>query len=162
MPTRRRVLGVLLAAALGVSGTSIAAPVSIDAGLLPGATELRGSEILGHPVGKLAISYAELVHAGRMDDALDLATVAEQERACSQSLGQRHRSEEFKRKMLPRPPHFLSAIEQGGVLSIQGAAAFLEIVTTTRREEPDGSVTSSSTRVALPFALENGEWRVAG
>ena len=128
-----------------------------------GSTELRGADIFAHPVGQLALCYAEAVHAGRMDEALALSTENERERARTQSPTQRKRRDQFRRKVVPDPKVFSFAIEHGGVLSIQGGTAFLEvIVTESRHEDPDGSVTSSSTTLALPFALENGTWRVAG
>jgi hypothetical protein len=152
-------VGSLLLALLCTAGAAGAAP---DTSRLPGAKELRGSEILGHPVGQLAINYSELVHAGRMEEALALATANERERARSQSRRERAHSDRFKRKVLPSPERFTFAIEHGGVLSIHGPIAFLEVVTTIRLEEPDGTVTSSSTTLALPFSLEDGQWRVAG
>lgn len=127
------------------------------------STELRGADIFAHPVGQLALCYAEAVHAGRMDEALALSTETERERARAQSPTQRKRRDQFRRKVVPNPRVFSVAIEHGGVLSIQGGTAFLEVVVTeSRHEDPDGSVTSSSTTLALPFALENGTWRVAG
>jgi hypothetical protein len=169
MAGRHRVLCVTLAAVLGAATASQAALLArapgtaIDSAAAATTTELRGADIFGHPVGQLALCYAELVHAGRMDEALALSTEGEREKARTQSPVQRQRRERFRRKVVPSPVLFSSAIEHGGVLSIHGETAFLEVVLTeSRREEPDGSVTSSSTTLALPFVLENGAWRVAG
>jgi hypothetical protein len=167
MATQQRILCSAFALVLfGATATQAALVVAPRPALDSGptaSTELRGADIFDHPVGQLALCYAEAVHAGRMDEALALSTQGERERALTQSPRQRQRRERFRRKVVPAPELFSSAIQNGGVLSIQGGTAFLEVVVTeSRHEDPDGSVTSSSTTLALPFALENGAWRVAG
>ena len=65
-----------------------------------------------------------------MDEALALSTEGERKRARTQSPTQRKRRDQFRRQVVPDPKVFSSAIEQGGVLSIQGGTAFLEVVVT--------------------------------
>lgn len=39
-------------------------------------TRIEGADILEHPVAALAVQYVELVHAGKIEDAMRLASTA--------------------------------------------------------------------------------------
>ena len=52
-------------------------------------------------------------------------------------------------------------IRTGGEMSFVGDKAYLGVVTNIKTENPDGSMTFTSTSTALSFELEDGVWRVA-
>jgi hypothetical protein len=135
------------------------------AGGAPAATKeerVNGPDILRHPIGTLALQYVDLVHGGKMDEAMRLATTDAQAKWKSEPASERAESAAFRRKMLPTRADLLGALKSGGVLIIEDdTRATLNIVRTEQKSSKAGEASSSSTTVFIPFAKENGQWRLA-
>ena len=135
------------------------------AGGAPAATKeerVNGPDILKHPIGTLALQYVDLVHGGKMDEAMRLATTDAQAKWKAEPASERAESAAFRRKMLPTRADLMAALKSGGVLIIEDdARATLNIVRTEQASSKPGTSSSSSTTVFIPFAKENGQWRLA-
>jgi hypothetical protein len=159
--------GAEIVAMLELEGGSWRAGVGpmVLGGGAPAATKeerVNGPDILKHPVGTLALQYVDLVHGGKMDEAMRLATTDAQAKWKAEPASERAESAAFRRKMLPTRADLMAGLETGGVLIIEDdARATLNIVRTEQKSSKPGEVSSSSTTVFIPFAKENGQWRLA-
>ena len=122
---------------------------------------LVGAEILDHEIGRLVLAYAESIATGKIDEAMDLATAEARARRLAASAEERSESDRYLESFLPSANELAEQIRAGGRVFLEGEQAYLNVVTTTRTEQSDGTVNYSSSTVALPFALENGSWRIA-
>lgn len=127
---------------------------------------VEDADILTHPIGKLALEYLDLIHAGKIDDAKRLATSDVQAEWKSESAGGRAESLAFFRANLPTRAIVAAGLQAGtdprGVLLIQDdATAMLNLITSTQEKTGPSTTTYSSTTTGISFAKENGEWRLS-
>ncbi len=125
------------------------------------APALEGGAILDHEIGRLALAYATAITAGKIDQAMELATAAARKHRQALAPADRQEDEAYRRNTTPSPKELATQIRAGGRLSFQGEQALLAVVTSTTTRNPDGSITASSSSTTLGFALENGTWRIA-
>ena len=137
-----------------ITGAETAGPVN--------ETRIEGADLVNHPVAALAAQYVELVHAGKMEDAMRLATTEAQQQWKAEPASERAASAAFRKKTLPTAAELKAALPAGSVLIIEdGQRAMLNIIKKEQRPGAPGVVNSSSTTIAIGFAMENGKWRLA-
>ena len=139
-----------------------AGPFAIDSTpVVETAPAIEGAAILEHEIGKLALAYSTAITAGRIDQAMELATAAARQKRLALSAADRKDDEAYRRNTTPAPKDFAAQIRAGGRLSFMGDRAVLAVVANTTTRNPDGSITSSSSSTTVGFATENGKWRIA-
>ena len=90
-------------------------------------TTLRGEAILAHPAGKLAVQSAELLAAGKIEEAIRLRTSAEQADWKKQSSEDRKGMIARLKERAPNPKAFTEAIRKGGELTLRPDGARLVV-----------------------------------
>lgn len=136
--------------------------------VIPGQEEpvnekrIQGAEILKHPIGDLALRYADSLQTGRMEDAMRLASTKAQADWKALPASEKTESAAFIRKMVPTRPVLEAGIRSGGILIIEDdARATLNVITTEQKSTQPGVVSGSSTTTAIPFVMEAGAWKLA-
>ncbi len=124
------------------------------------APEVLGAEIFDHEIGKLALAFAAELHTKGMAAALALMSSAAKAAWAAQDGERRRESDRIRRETIPTAEVLAARVREGGRLGFYGDKAYLIVNSSERTENPDGSVTYSSTSLSLPFELEEGEWRV--
>jgi inactivated superfamily I helicase len=125
-------------------------------------TRVQGADILKHPIGDLALRHADLIHAGKMDEYMRLASAGAQAKWTALPASERKESLAYMRQHVPPRAALLAAIQSGGVLIIEGdSRATLNLITTEQRSTAPGVASSTSSTVAIPFVMENGQWKIA-
>lgn len=124
------------------------------------APEALGAEILDHEIGKLALAFAAELHTKGTAAALALMSSAAKAAWAAQDGERRRESDRIRRETIPTAEVLAARVREGGRLGFYGDKAYLIVNSSERTENPDGSVTYSSTSLSLPFELEEGEWRV--
>lgn len=129
-------------------------------------TRLEGEAVASHPVWALALEYLDLVHAGKIDAAKQLATAEVQARWQKEPASEKAASLAFLRKNLPTRAAVTAALkgddEARCVLLIDDdTRATLNVIRSERREEGPGRFSVSSTTSAIGFAKDGGQWRLA-
>jgi hypothetical protein len=143
---------------LGIAVTTPAAAQTAPAK----ETRIQKADILKHPIGQLALKYADALHGGSMDEAMKLASGKAQARWKSDPEGERKESTNYLKKTIPNRAALAAGIEAGGVLIIEnGARATLNVVKFEVDSSKSGVVQSSSSTIAMPFVFEGGQWRLA-
>lgn len=136
--------------------------LGIGAALSAAETRIKGAEILKHPIGDLALKYADALHGGGMDDAMKLASKKAQAKWKNLPASERAEIAAFLKKMVPKKSELAAGIQAGGILIIEDdSRATLNVVKVEQNSAKPGTVDSSSTTIALPFELEGGQWKVA-
>lgn len=168
--------GANLVVPMGAAGTAIAyfameagtwrttgGPMLIAGDPAPAKeTRIQGPDIMKHPVGELALKYADALHGRGMDDAMKLASAKAQADWKALPAGERAESAAFVKKMIPKKGDLESGIRSGGILIIEDdARATLNVVRIEQKSKEAGVVDSSSTTVGIPFVLEGGQWKLA-
>lgn len=164
-----------LRADLGAAGTAIAY-YELEGGQWRGATgpvvfgavteprneqRINGALILDHPIAAVVTQYVTLVQSGQMEKARALTSNKAQAEWKTLPASEKKESDAYVKKMLPPAKSLRSAIEAGGVLLIEGERATLNIVVSEQTSSEPGVVTGSSSTTAIPFAFEDGKWKVA-
>ena len=140
---------------------AVSGPIRIAEPEAAAETRITGEALVRHPVAAVALRYVELVHAGRMDDAMALASSEAQAAWKADAPGERAASAAFRRRMLPSHAEMKAGMASG-VLIVEGDdRATLNLIRTAPATTSGGTVTATSTTVALPFVLEGGRWRLA-
>ena len=122
---------------------------------------IQGADIPTHPIGALALQYSDLVHAGKMDDVMRLATAEAQAKWKWEPASERAESAAYRRKTLPKRAALTAAIPSGGLLIIEDdALALLNLIQSEQSAKTPGVVTSTSTTTSIGFALEDGQWKL--
>ena len=125
-------------------------------------TRVEGAELAKHPIAALAIQYVDLIHAGKIDEAMRLASSEAQARWKSEPASERAESTAYRRKNLPTSAQLKAALSKNSVLFIaDGQSATLNVITIEQRTKGPGSVESTSTTTTIGFLMENGQWRLA-
>ncbi|MBL8113379.1 MAG: hypothetical protein JNK60_10870 [Acidobacteria bacterium] len=123
---------------------------------------IQGAEILEHPIGDLALRYADSLQTGRMEDAMKLASTKAQADWKALPASEKMESAAFIRKMVPKRAVLEAGIRSGGLLIIEDdARATLNVITTEQKSTQPGVVSGSSTTTAIPFVMEAGAWKLA-
>jgi hypothetical protein len=124
-------------------------------------TRIQGADILKHPIGALALQYADLLHAGKMDDVMRLATAEAQAKWKADSPRERAESAAYFKNTVPKRAALSAAIQSGGLLIIEDdALASLNLIQSEQRSTTPGVVTSTSTTTSIGFAMEDGQWKL--
>jgi hypothetical protein len=122
---------------------------------------IQGAEILEHPIGELALKYSDLLHAGKMDEVMKLATEKAQAEWKAAPASERAESTDYRKKTTPKRAELAAAIDAGGVLIIQDdALAGLNIIVIDQSSTGPGQMSSTSTTTSIGFRKEKGEWRL--
>ena len=125
-------------------------------------TRVEGSELMDHPVAALAIQYVELVHTGKLEDAMRrLASAEAQERWKAEPASERAASAAFRKRTLPTVAEFKTLLPSGVLIIEDGERATLNVIKKEQRPTKPGTVEYSSSTVAIPFVLEDGVWKLA-
>ncbi len=132
---------LVVALPLSVVGTVSSSPVAAQA-----PTMIKGEAILAHPAGMLALRAAELLAAGKIEDAIRLRTAAGQAEWKKEPAAEREESARRMKDRAPDPKRFAEEIRKGGVLTVFKDRASLE--------SPYGD----GGEVAAMFTLDGGKW----
>jgi hypothetical protein len=124
------------------------------------APEVVGGDILDHEIGKLALAFATTLHAEGTAAALTLMSSAAKAAWAEQDVERRGESDRIRRETIPTAQVLAAQVREGGRLGFYGDKAYLIVNSSERTENPDGSVTYTSSSLSLPFELEEGQWRV--
>lgn len=127
------------------------------AGSVPSAQRLEGAAILEHDIGRVAVDYARALRSGQPVDAFTGAAAKAKRAALPE--GERRESDAFVKRLVPAD--LAAAIRAGGVLLIEGSKATLNVVRTETTKGGGGTVTATSTTVAIPFEKDGEAWKVA-
>jgi hypothetical protein len=139
-----------------------AGPIVVDTSpVVESAPSLRGVEILEHEIGQVFLAYAQLVAGGNLDQAMEWATREARQARLQFDAKERGESDRYRMSTLPSPQDLEAQVRDGGIVLFEAEGATLNVITQTQTENADGSVSYSSTTVAVPFTLENGSWRIA-
>jgi hypothetical protein len=136
----------------------------VIAGAAEPANEERveGAALLEHPVAALVVQYVELVHAGKVEDAImRLGSSEAQEQWKSEPASERAESAAYRKKTLPSVAELKALLPTGVLIIEDGERATLNVIKKEQRATQPGTVEYSSTTVAIPFVLENGAWKLA-
>lgn len=105
---------------------------------------LRGAAILDHPCGKVSLRHMALVHAGKMQEAVELGTPEMQAQWKALPADQREMMTRMMKDTSKSEADFTADITSGGELVVDGKNATLTVKTTT--SDADGSSTSTMTQ----------------
>lgn len=158
------------------SGGEIAAMFTLDkgkwfarvgpmvmAGAGPAANEVRieGAEIRKHPVHDLALKYADAVHSGKAEAFLPLASSESRAKWKAEPESEKREITAYYAREIPKRAALEAGIGSGGVLIVEDdVRATLNVITVSSASREPGVVQTTSTTVAIPFVLEDGQWRV--
>ena len=154
----------------GLTKPQIAALAKVlgQAPALPAATAAAADEappagpaILAHPIGALALEYARALHAGKSAEVLALTSRGARAKRQALPASERKESDAYIKKNVPPAAALEAGIRAGGRLLIAGPKATLNVSSSETRKNPDGSITASASTFAMPFELEDGQWKVA-
>ncbi len=138
-----------------------AGPMTVDTTpAVETAPKIQGAAILDHEIGKQALAYATALEGG-VDQAMALATAEARKKRLAASPKERGESDRYRKSTTPSASLLAGQIRTGGRVSFEGDHAFLIVTTNTQTKNADGSTSYSSSAVTIPFALENGHWRIA-
>jgi len=123
-------------------------------------TRIEGAELVKHPAVAVVLQYADLVHAGKVDEAIaTVGSTRAQAKWKALPASEKKESAAFRARILPARAELSKAIQSGGLLLVEGDVATLNLI----KIEPATAQNSkgTSTTVAIPLALENGQWKIA-
>jgi len=116
--------------------------VSVTAAIASAApTETKGSAILQHPCGKVAVKHMGLIHAGKMEDAAKLGTQEMQDQWKAMPAKDREMMTQIMKETSVPEAQLAGEIRANGVLSIDGKNAIL----TVKKEHKNQSGSSTET-----------------
>jgi hypothetical protein len=113
---------------------------------------VEGEAILAHPVGKLAIRTAELLSAGKVEDAIRLRTAEDQAEWKKEPAEERAEMTARMKERAPDPKLLAEAIRKGGILTIYPARGTDRSRATLESPYGDGG------EVMAIFSLDKGKW----
>jgi hypothetical protein len=137
----------LVALPLPLFAIAATAPVIAQA-----PTVIKGEAILAHPAGKLAIQTAELLAAGKIEDAIRLRTVKDQEEWKKESAAERQEMTARIRERAPDPKLLAEALRKGGILTVYPARG--TDLTRATLKSPYGK----GGEIMAIFASDKGKW----
>ena len=119
-------------------------------------TELRGKAILEHACGKVAVKHMGLVHAGKMEEAVQLGTAEMQEQWQAMPAEDRQMMSEMMKEMSQSEANYSAEIVAHGLLAVEGPAATL----TVEKKTEDASGTSTET-MTQRYAIDGTGCRIS-
>jgi hypothetical protein len=128
----------------GKSISSCLAVIAIVAGAsaaFAAAKELKGAAILDHPCGKLTVQHMGLVNAGKMEEAVKLATPEMQAEWKAMAQEERDMITGMMKEMSVTGDVHAAEIKAHGLLSIEGDAATLTLTKEEKGAEGGGTST---------------------
>ena len=120
------------------------------------ATEVKGAAILDHPCGKLTVKHMGLVHDGKMEEAVKLATPEMQAEWKAMAAEEREMVSGMMKELSVTGDVHAQEIRKHGVLAIEGEDATL----TLTKEEKDQSANSVST-LTQKFKVRSGSCAIS-
>lgn len=151
MRTWKRTLGIVVALTVLAVGHAAAGQGKEE--------RITGAALVAHPVAAVAAQYLDLLHAGKLDAAMALATTKAQAAFKAQPASEQAASADFRRRVLPTRAEFDRSLASDGLLIVEtNGTATLNLVKIT---PATASGAGSSSTVSLPFAMEGGKWKVA-
>lgn len=124
-------------------------------------TRVDGAELVKHPIAALAIQYVDLIHAGKMDEAMRLATTTAQANWKADPPSERAESTAYRRRTLPTGAQLKAALPNSVLLIADGQRATLNVIRSEQSSKTPGTISATSETTMMPFAMENGQWRLA-
>lgn len=115
--------------------------------LQPDNHDITGEALMKHPTTLLAIKAAELVAAGKVDEAIALRTKSQISEFKSTPPGDKREFVESIKKMSPEPKAFAAAIRKSGSLMILANTGVM-------------NAQMGKSRALTYFELEGGAWKV--
>ena len=115
------------------------------------ASEVKGAAILDHACGKLSVKHMGLVHAGKMDEALKLATPEMQDEWKKMAAEEREMVSGMMKELSVTSDVHAEEIKKHGLLKVEGEDATL----TLTKEEKDQSANAVST-LTQKFKFKGG------
>jgi len=132
---------------IGVAALLLLAAASAEAA----ATEVKGAAILDHPCGKLSVKHMGLVHDGKMEEAVKLATPEMQAEWKAMAAEEREMVAGMMKELSVAGDVHAAEIRAHGVLAVDGENATL----TLTKEEKDQSANAVST-LTQKFKVKDG------
>ena len=136
-------------------------PMTFEPAPVETALPIQGAAILAHEIGKLALEYARLLEAGKVEAAVEFLSGPARAKRAAEPPAERKESDAYRRRTIPPAKTLAEQIRSGGDLRFFGEEASLQVVTSESTKNPDGSTSFTSSSLALPFALDQGSWRIA-
>ncbi|MES1211474.1 MAG: hypothetical protein ABUL63_03970 [Acidobacteriota bacterium] len=112
-------------------------------------TEIKGSAILAHPCGKVAVKHMGLVHAGKLEEAFKLGTKEMQEQWKAMPAADQKMMSGMMKEMSKTEAEFSAEIKASGLLVVEGKNATL----TVKQEHEDANGSSTET-LTQRYALD--------
>ena len=135
-------------------------PAAGAAATAPKETRVEGAGLVNHPAVNVVLQFADMVHAGKLEEALGkFGSAQAQAKWKALPASEKKESADFRKRILPVRAEITKALQAGGVLLIEGANATLNII----KIQPATATNSkgTSTTVAIPLTLESGQWKIA-
>ena len=131
-----------------------------DRSSAPPPTRIEAPALAKHPAAAVVLQYADLVHAGRVEEALGkFGSTAAQAKWKALPASEKKESAAFRARVIPSRAELTKAFQSGGLLLVEGETATLNIIKIEPATEKNSR--GSSTTVAIPLTLENGQWKIA-
>jgi hypothetical protein len=124
-------------------------------------TRIEKADILKHPIGELAIKYAEALHTGKPDDSSKMTSAKAQAKWKTEPESEKKESIAFRKSLFPNGAGMKKAIESGGVLLIQDGKTATLNLTMSSSTSKGGTATASASTTGMPFVFEGGAWKIA-
>jgi hypothetical protein len=118
------------------------------------AGEVKGAAILDHACGKASVQQMALVHAGKMEESLKLGTAEMQAQWKAMPAEDQQMMAGMMKDMSQSEADFRAAIQAGGLLVVDGAAATL----TVKKEQKDANGSSTQTMTQRFVIDAKGCW----
>ena len=129
-------------------------------------TRIEGIDILNHPVGKLALQYLDLVHAGRIEDAKKLATADVQAKWKNEPSREKGDTLAYLRKTLPTRTVVTEGLKArknfNAVFIIEDdRLATLNFMVSSQKPAGANTTNYTTSSTNIGFEKEGGEWKLA-
>ena len=126
---------------------------------------VENADILKHAIGPLALQYLDLIHGGKIDDAMKLTTTGAQAKWTSEPASEKAEIIAYLKKNLPTRAAAEAGLQTGkgprGVLLIEDdKLATLNFIISEQKPAGPNTTTYSTTTQAMGFEKENGQWKV--
>jgi hypothetical protein len=126
---------------------------------------VENADILTHAIGPLVLQYLDLIHAGKIDDAMKLTTSSAQAKWKTEPASEKAESLAYQKKNLPTRAAVETGLKTGngvrGLLIVEDdKLATLNFIVSTQTPAGPNTTTFTSTTQMMGFEKENGQWRV--
>jgi hypothetical protein len=129
-------------------------------------TRIEGADILNHPVGKLALQYLDLVHAGKIENAKKLAIADVQAKWKNEPSREKADTLAYLRKTLPTRAAVIDGLKAGknfnAILIIEDdKVATLNFMVSSQKAAGANTTNYTTSTTNIGFEKEGGEWKLA-